>query len=101
MLRSIELVAAGWEKCFWRETSAGSAGCAEVCDRAPIGWCRSARPDHRRGLELETSFVTEGFAAAQFGNSRSKFSVGREWLTRAALVFDLGSIVWNPRVYGH
>jgi hypothetical protein len=51
-------------------------------------------------LELETSFVTEGFTAAQFGNSTSKFSVGRELLTRAALVFDFGSIVWNPKIYG-
>ena len=51
-------------------------------------------------LELETSFVTEGFTAAQFGSSTSKFSVGRDLLTRAALVFDLGSIVWNPGIYG-
>jgi len=52
-------------------------------------------------LELETSFVTEGFTAAEFGNSTSTFSAGRELLTRGALVLDLGSIVWNPRIYGH
>jgi hypothetical protein len=51
-------------------------------------------------LDLETSFVTEGFTAAQFGSSTSKFAVGPEFLTRAAFVFDLGSIVWNPKTYG-
>jgi hypothetical protein len=51
-------------------------------------------------LELETSFVTEGFTAEQFGNSTSKFTAGRELLTRGAVVFDLGSIIWNPKVYG-
>ena len=66
-----------------------------VADRLKDRWFA-----HFVRLELETSFVTEGFTAAQFGNSTSKFSAGRELLTRGALVFDLGSIIWNPHVYG-
>jgi len=50
--------------------------------------------------EFETSFVTSGFTAKQFGNSTSSFSSGAEFLTRAAVVIDLGSIVWSPKTYG-
>jgi hypothetical protein len=45
--------------------------------------------------EMETSFVTSGFKASQFGSSTSTFSSGPEFLTRAALVIDLGSLVWR------
>ena len=50
--------------------------------------------------EIETSFVTGGFDSTQFGNPASKFKTGPEFLTRAAVVIDIGSIVWNPRIYG-
>jgi hypothetical protein len=45
--------------------------------------------------EIETSFVTSGFTAAQFGNSASTFSTGAEFLTRAAVVIDFGALVWG------
>lgn len=45
--------------------------------------------------EIETSFVTSGFTAAQFGNTTSKFSTGPEFLTRAAVVIDFTPIIWR------
>ena len=64
------------------------------------------RPRHRPGHdfhlpayvvrgEIETSFVTSGFTAAQFGNTTSKFSTGPEFLTRAAVVIDFTPIIWR------
>jgi hypothetical protein len=45
--------------------------------------------------EIETSFVTSGFRAAQFGSTTSTFSTGPEFLTRAAVVADVGSLLWG------
>ncbi|MFL6279832.1 MAG: hypothetical protein ACJ731_06960 [Vicinamibacterales bacterium] len=45
--------------------------------------------------EFETSFVMPGFTAAQFGTPASTFSVGPEFLTRAAVVIDFGPLVWR------
>ena len=45
--------------------------------------------------ELETSFVTAGFTAEQFGTPASSFKTGPEFLTRAAVVIDLGVFVWG------
>ena len=45
--------------------------------------------------EIETSFVTSGFTAAQFGNTTSRFSTGPEFLTRAAVVNDFGPTIWK------
>jgi hypothetical protein len=45
--------------------------------------------------ELETSFVTEGFTAEQFGTPASTFRTGPEFLTRAAVVIDVGVFVWG------
>jgi hypothetical protein len=45
--------------------------------------------------ELETSFVTQGFTAEEFGAPASTFKTGPEFLTRAAVVIDLGVFVWG------
>jgi hypothetical protein len=45
--------------------------------------------------EVETSFVTKGYNALDFGNSTSTFSSGPEFLTRAAIVLDFTPAVWR------
>jgi hypothetical protein len=45
--------------------------------------------------EVETSFVTKGYNARDFGNSTSTFSSGPEFLTRAAIVIDFTPAVWR------
>lgn len=48
-------------------------------------------------LELDTSFVPQGFTGADFQNSRTSFDSGPEFLTRAAIVVDLGALVGGAR----
>jgi len=44
--------------------------------------------------EIETSFVTQGLKASQFGTPASSFSVGPESVARAAIVVDF-STLWE------
>jgi hypothetical protein len=57
-------------------------------------WEKSPWAQVVRG-EFETSFVTPGFNASQFGTPASTFSVGPEFLTRVAVVIDFGPLVWR------
>jgi hypothetical protein len=45
--------------------------------------------------DIETSWVTSGFTAEQFGNSTSKFSTGREFLTRVGIAVDFTQVLWK------
>ena len=45
-------------------------------------------------LELDNSFVPQGFTGADFNNSRTKFDSGPEFLTRAAIVLDATALFW-------
>jgi len=49
-------------------------------------WARVLR------LELDTSYVTKGFTGRDFGNTRTAFRSGREFLTRTGIVIDLGDL---------
>ena len=65
----------------------------------PLALIKQWQDNHRwayivRG-EIETSFVTGGFNAADFGSSTSTFRSGPEFLTRAAVVVDFGSLIWG------
>jgi hypothetical protein len=44
-------------------------------------------------LELDTSFVPQGFKGTDFGNSRTAFDSGPEFITRAAVVVDFGELI--------
>lgn len=46
-------------------------------------------------LEVEDMLVTKGFKGADFGNTSTGFSAGREFLTRAGLVVDVGALFWR------
>jgi hypothetical protein len=50
-------------------------------------WARVIR------LEVDSSFVTKGFKGTDFGNTRTKFESGPEFLTRTGLVIDFGGLV--------
>ena len=52
MLRSIELVAAGWEKCFWRETR---------LDRPVALKCVIARQS--AGVDLRDRIIDEAWSS--------------------------------------
>ncbi|HTH01220.1 MAG TPA: hypothetical protein VL882_13215 [Vicinamibacterales bacterium] len=45
--------------------------------------------------DIETSWVTKGVNAQDFGNSTSDFSSGREFLTRVSVAFDITQLVWR------
>ena len=45
-------------------------------------------------LELDNSFVPKGFTGADFGNSRTRFDSGPEFMTRASFVLDVSSVIW-------
>lgn len=45
-------------------------------------------------LELDNSFVPQGFTGADFKNSRTRFDSGSEFITRAAVVVDLTAFFW-------
>jgi hypothetical protein len=44
-------------------------------------------------LELDQSFVPQGFTGSDFNNSRTTFDSGPEFITRAAIVVDLGALI--------
>lgn len=48
-------------------------------------------------LELDTSYIPQGFKGADFQNSRTSFDSGAEFLTRAATIVDLGALVGATR----
>jgi hypothetical protein len=50
---------------------------------------------HIMRAEVETSWVTRGFNAKQFGVPASSFSTGPEFLTRAAVVIDFSALWQN------
>ena len=51
-------------------------------------WARALR------LEVDTSYVVGGFSADNFKNSHTTFKAPHEFLTRAAIVVDLGALLW-------
>jgi hypothetical protein len=46
-------------------------------------------------IEVDTSFVPQGFKGREFGNTRTRFSSGPEFLTRVATVIDLSALIWQ------
>jgi hypothetical protein len=62
---------------------------------ALIAEWKDSRWAHLVRGEIETSLVVRGFTASQFGTPASTFSAGPEFLTRAAVVLDLGPLVWR------
>lgn len=58
----------------------------ELLDKGDSHWKRVLR------LELDTSFVPQGFKGSDFDNTRTTFDSGPEFLTRGALVIDLGAL---------
>ncbi len=44
-------------------------------------------------VEVDTSFVPQGFKGSDFGNTRTSFDSGPEFLTRAAFVIDLSVLI--------
>jgi hypothetical protein len=45
-------------------------------------------------LELDNSFVPQGFKGSDFNNSRTKFDSGPEFITRAVAVVDVTALIW-------
>ncbi len=45
-------------------------------------------------LELDNSFIPQGFKGADFNNSRTKFDSGPEFITRAVVVLDVTALFW-------
>lgn len=43
-------------------------------------------------LELDSSFIPQGFNGSDFQNDRTKFDSGPEFITRATIVIDLGAL---------
>ena len=52
-------------------------------------WARLLR------IEVDTSFVTKGFTGADFGNTRTGFRSGPEFLTRAGIILDFGDVFYG------
>jgi hypothetical protein len=52
-------------------------------------------------LELDTSFVPQGFKGSDFGNARTTFDSGPEFLTRGAAIIDLGAFFGTARTFFH
>lgn len=48
---------------------------------------------HLLRFEIDTSFVPQGFKGSDFGNPRTSFDSGPEFLTRAAFVVDLSVLI--------
>ena len=46
-------------------------------------------------FELQTTFVPQGFKGSDFGNMRTTFDSGPEFLTRFATVIDLSAFIWR------
>lgn len=44
-------------------------------------------------IELDTSYVPQGFSGADFKNDRTAFDSGAEFLTRAAIGLDIGGLI--------
>jgi hypothetical protein len=44
-------------------------------------------------LELDTSYVPQGFKGKDFGNTRTSFDSGPDFLTRGAVVIDIGALI--------
>jgi len=44
-------------------------------------------------VEIDTSFVPQGFKGSDFGNAQTTFDSGPEFLTRAAFVIDLSVLI--------
>jgi hypothetical protein len=49
---------------------------------------------HILRIEVDTSFVPQGFKGSDFGNTRTRFDSGPEFLTRVATVIDLSVLIW-------
>jgi hypothetical protein len=45
-------------------------------------------------LELDNSFVPQGFKGTDFKNSTTKFDSGPEFITRAVVVLDVTAFIW-------
>ena len=45
-------------------------------------------------LELENTFIPQGFDGEDFGNLETKFDSGPEFVTRAGIVIDFGPLLW-------
>ena len=48
---------------------------------------------HILRIEVDTSFVPQGFKGRDFGNDRTRFDSGPEFLTRIATVIDLSALI--------
>jgi hypothetical protein len=60
---------------------------------APLAVRSSSRYARILRLELDQSFVPQGFDGADFGNRRTTFDSGPEFVTRATLVIDFGALL--------
>jgi hypothetical protein len=60
---------------------------------APLALKWKTRRARALRLELDSSFIAQGFTGADFNNSRTSFDSGPEFITRGTLVVDFGALI--------